>query len=177
LSLTNATLKNIESPTGAANLISANFLVSLSGACTWSNTATGSSIFHILANPVAVNGACTLTKVGPGNISVSGAVTNASGASLNLIVNEGKLRDRTSNNRFPNATVLTVNSPGIFDIDGLNQRFGAINPSSAIRAAVGRKSLEIKPRPEKVCTTTPQLASLPEAVIWGGGCSGRVSFN
>src|ERR1039458_7099379 len=51
------------------------------------------------------------------------------------------------------------------------------SPSSAIRAAVGRKSLEIKPRPEKVCTTTPQLASLLEAVIRGGGCSGRVSFN
>ena len=41
----------------------------------------------------------------------------------------------------------------------------------------GRKWLEIKPRAEKVCTTTPQLASLPEAVIRGGGCSGRVSFN
>jgi hypothetical protein len=40
----------------------------------------------------------------------------------------------------------------------------------------GRKSLEIKPRAEKVCTTTPQL-SLAEAVIRGGGCSGRVSFN
>src|ERR1039458_4007895 len=52
-----------------------------------------------------------------------------------------------------------------------------VSPSSAIRAAVGRKCLEIKPRPEKVCTTTPQLASLPEAVIRGGGCSGRVSFN
>jgi hypothetical protein len=56
-------------------------------------------------------------------------------------------------------------------------RFDQISPSSAIRAAVGRKCLEIKPRPEKVCTTTPQLASLPEAVIRGGGCSGRVSFN
>src|ERR1039458_4348069 len=54
---------------------------------------------------------------------------------------------------------------------------GGASPSSAIRAAVGRKCLEIKPRPEKVCTTTPQLASLPEAVIRGGGCSGRVSFN
>jgi hypothetical protein len=41
----------------------------------------------------------------------------------------------------------------------------------------GRKCLEIKPKAEKVCTTTPQLASLPEAVIRGGGCSGRVSFN
>jgi hypothetical protein len=41
----------------------------------------------------------------------------------------------------------------------------------------GRKCLEFKPRAEKVCTTTPQLASLPEAVIRGGGCSGRVSFN
>src|SRR5271166_6827816 len=42
---------------------------------------------------------------------------------------------------------------------------------------VNRKSFKINPSAYKVFTTEPYLASRPEAVILGGGCSGNSSLS
>ena len=39
------------------------------------------------------------------------------------------------------------------------------------------KRLVINPAIEKVCTTRTHSTNLPDAVIRGGGCSGKVSFS
>ena len=73
-------------------------------------------------------------------------------------------------------------SPGVASPAGL----GADHEEAEVRAALARlplfgvgcrrKWLEIMSAVEKVCTTATHSASLPAAVIRGGGCSGRLSL-
>jgi fibronectin-binding autotransporter adhesin len=120
------TLENKDVTTSAPNFITVNISeIAVEGTGTLKNTAGAS--FHIL--PQVITGSdVTVRKAGTGNISVIGASTFTG----DLIVDEGKLRLRTSNNRFPGFPRLTVNSPGNCDLDGLNQRFSSVQGDGII---------------------------------------------
>lgn len=85
------------------------------------------------ANPTGttISGPGSLTKTGPGVIAIATACTYAG----TTTVNEGELRIRTSANRLPITTAVTVNVPGILNLNGVSQRVGSLSGNGSVGLA------------------------------------------
>src|SRR4029453_19369093 len=106
--------------------IDTDFLVTLNGQCTFSHiTANINNIVQDASAPavVRVTGPGGLTKTGAGVLSIA-ALTDYQGPT---IVNDGEIRIRTTANRLRITTPVTVNSPGIFNLNAVNQQIGSLS--------------------------------------------------
>jgi autotransporter-associated beta strand protein len=84
-----------------------------------------------IVNAPSVTGTGPLTKTGVGVLAVSAPMTY-SGAT---IINDGELRIRTSTDRIPIASDVTVNSPGILNLNGVSQQIGSLTGNGFVGLA------------------------------------------
>ena len=75
-----------------------------------------------------ISGPGSLTKTGAGVIAITSPSTYL-GAT---IVNDGELRIKTTNNRLPVTTAVTVNDPGILNLNGLSQQIGSLEGNGLV---------------------------------------------
>jgi autotransporter-associated beta strand protein len=94
------------------------------------NTAGGLSIVNSTS---IISGAGGLTKTGVGTVAVAAPCTYAGPTH----VVAGTLRVRTSNNRFPTSTALTVDAGAIFDVDNLSQTVGSLAGEGTVDTGSG----------------------------------------
>ena len=93
-------------------------------------TANGGTISHTVAGilnivqaTTIISGPGSLTKIGAGVIAIASPSTY-SGATN---VNDGEPRIRTSANRLPITTAVTVSNPGILNLNGVSQQIGSLS--------------------------------------------------
>jgi fibronectin-binding autotransporter adhesin len=99
------------------------------GTLRWDDTTASLIIIQTTPLPgTGIIGTGGLTKEGTGVIALATAATYTGPT----IVNNGTFRVRTTSNRFPIATALTVNSPGIFDLNGVAQQVGSASGAGSI---------------------------------------------
>ncbi len=80
-----------------------------------------------------ISGTGPLTKTGAGVL----AFATASSYSGATIVNNGELRIRTINNPLPTTTDMTVTSPGILNLNGLNQQINSLTGTGNVGTGDG----------------------------------------
>ena len=80
-----------------------------------------------------ISGPGGITKVGAGVLAIATACTYQGPT----IVNAGELRIRTTPDRIPVTTAVTVNNPGIFNINGVNQTIGSLSGDGSVGLANG----------------------------------------
>ena len=90
------------------------------GGGTLSHTVAG--ILNIVQITTIISGPGSLTKTGAGVLAIASPSTYL-GATF---VNEGELRIRTTTNRLPITTAVTVNDPGILNLNSVSQRIGSL---------------------------------------------------
>lgn len=87
---------------------------------------------NIIQTTTVISGPGSLTKEGQGIIALASPSTYA-GAT---IINNGELRVRqtvgTDGNRLPITTPVTVNSPGILNLNSVNQQIGSLTGDGAV---------------------------------------------
>src|SRR5687768_2207240 len=105
----------------------------------------GGTIDYTVANALSIinpttgiSGTGPLTKAGVGVIGLAGAATHTGGT----VINEGELRIRTSNNRLPTAGAVTVNSPGILNLNGLSQQIGSLSGTGNVGTGAGTLTID-----------------------------------
>src|SRR5262249_38335057 len=92
------------------------------------------NILNILQTPgTIISGPGGITKVGAGVLAIATACTYQGPT----IVNAGELRIRSTADRVPVTTAVTVNSPGIFNINGVNQTIGSLSGNGQVGLANG----------------------------------------
>jgi autotransporter-associated beta strand protein len=92
--------------------------------------AAGGTLSHVTANilnivqtAAVVTGPGSLTKTGVGVLAIAGTATYAGPT----FVNDGELRIRGTANRLPVGTAVTVQSPGILNLNGVAQEIGSLS--------------------------------------------------
>ncbi len=114
----------------AGSFVDIDFTITLAAAGgTLSHTAPG--ILNIVQTSTIISGPGSLTKTGAGVLAIASPSTYT-GAT---IVNEGELRIRTAANRLPITTAVTVNSPGILNLNGVNQQIGSLSGDGLVGLA------------------------------------------
>lgn len=103
------------------------------GGGTLSSTALG--ILNIVQTGTKISGTGSLTKAGAGVLAFAGTVGNNT-YSGGTIVNDGELRIRLANT-LPATTALTVNSPGIFNLNGLAQTVSSLTGTGNVGTGTG----------------------------------------
>jgi autotransporter-associated beta strand protein len=88
----------------------------------------GGTMLNIVQTGTVISGAGNLTKTGSGVLAFA-STGNYTGAT---IVTDGELRVRTSNDRLPTTTAVTVSTPGILNLNGLNQRIGSLSGNGLV---------------------------------------------
>lgn len=92
-------------------------------------SGTGGAAAQTIVQPTTViSGTGPLVKDGNAIIAVA-ALCTYSGAT---VVNDGTLRCRTTANVFPTGTDLTVTSPGVFSLNGINQQVASVTGNGSV---------------------------------------------
>ncbi|MEO5802199.1 MAG: autotransporter-associated beta strand repeat-containing protein [Verrucomicrobiota bacterium] len=95
---------------------------------------TVANVLNIISGSTVISGTGPLTKSGVGVIAIATACTY-SGAT---IINNGELRIRTDSNRLPTGTDVTINSPGILNLnrvtgaDVVGQQIGSLSGNGLV---------------------------------------------
>lgn len=114
-------------PSNAGSFIDVDATIVLAaGGGTISNAMT--NIMSIIQTNVVISGPGSLTKTGPGVIAIASASTYTGPT----IINEGELRIRGTANRLPITTAVTVNDPGILNLNGVSQQIGSLSGSGLV---------------------------------------------
>jgi fibronectin-binding autotransporter adhesin len=118
-----------------------------------------SSAMSIIQTGVIVSGVGSLTKNGPGLIALASPSTYQ-GAT---IINDGELRIRFDNNRLPITTAVTVNAPGILNLNTVSlQRIGSLSGNGSV--GLGNGTLTVGDAASTVFTgDIANFRSLPDA--------------
>ncbi|MCC7474134.1 MAG: autotransporter-associated beta strand repeat-containing protein [Pirellulales bacterium] len=155
---TTATLKHTN--TGfAGSFISTLSDLNLNGGGTIEYTTANQLI---LINPTSsITGTGNLVKEGPGVIAIAGAGSYTG----DTIINNGEIRIRTSANRLPIATNVTVNSPGILNLNGVAQEIASLSGNGDVGIA-GTTSTNLTISGSSSTTYTGALKDIANA---GGG--------
>lgn len=86
------------------------------------NTANIMCIVQTGTPGMIISGPGGITKTGQGVLAIASANTYTGPT----IINEGEIRIRTSANRLPTGTAVTVNAPGILNLNGVAQQIGSL---------------------------------------------------
>jgi fibronectin-binding autotransporter adhesin len=104
----------------------------------------GGAQINIIAAQTGVN-AAAIIGTGPlivdatiGALAIAGAATYTGGTEII----GGELRIRTSNDRLPVGTAVTVTSPGVLNLNGLNQRIGSLTGTGNVGTAAGTLTIQ-----------------------------------
>jgi fibronectin-binding autotransporter adhesin len=117
-----------------------------------------SPVLNIIQTATVVSGVGSFTKAGVGLLAIASPSTYT-GAT---IVNEGELRIRFDNNRLPITTAVTVNAPGILNLNGLSQRIGSLSGGGSV--GLGNGTLTVGDATSTVFTgDIANFRSLPDA--------------
>lgn len=98
------------------------------------DTGTNTAGLSIINATSIISGTGGLTKTGLGSIGVAAPCTYSGPT----IVNGGYLKVRTTSERFPNGTALTVNTGGTFDLDGLTETVGSVDGVGTVEINAGQ---------------------------------------
>ena len=113
------------SPAGSFIDIDSTITLTAAGG-TISHTATG--VLNIVQTATVISGPGFLTKTGPGVIAIASPSTYLGATTIT----DGELRIRTTANRLPIATPLTVDSPGILNLNGVGQQIGSLSGTGLV---------------------------------------------
>ena len=109
-------------PVNAGSFIDVDSTITLAaGGGTISHTVP--NILNIVQTTTIISGPGSLTKTGPGVIAIASPCTYLGSTSII----EGELRIRASVNRLPITTALTVDSPGILNLNNVSQQIGSLS--------------------------------------------------
>jgi len=92
---------------------------------------TTANTLNIVQTASVISGPGSLTKTGAGVLAFANTNTYT-GAT---IINEGELRIRTTANRLPTGTAVTVNSPGILNLNAVAQQIGSLSGNGRVGLA------------------------------------------
>ena len=98
------------------------------------DVGTNTAGLSIINAASVISGTGGLTKTGLGSIGVAAPCTYGGPT----IVNGGYLKVRTTSERFPNGTALTVNAGGTFDLDGLTETVGSVDGVGTVEINAGQ---------------------------------------
>lgn len=111
----------------------AEIIMGVGGGTLSNATANNLSIVQTASR---ISGAGSLTKAGVGVIAINGAAGNNT-YSGGTIVDNGELRISGVNNTLPIDTTMTVNSPGIFNLNGGSQQIASLTGTGDVGTAAG----------------------------------------
>jgi autotransporter-associated beta strand protein len=135
MSINGGTMRNTAS-TSAGSFVSTLFTtLTLNGGATVSYT--GVNLLNIINATPKITGNGPLTKAGAGVLAIVGTAAGNNDWTGGTIVNDGELRIRSFNNALPLNTDVTVNSPGILNLNGLNQQIGSLAGNGAVGTGTG----------------------------------------
>lgn len=92
------------------------------------------NVLNIIQVGTVISGSGSLTKAGNGVLAFASTNSTWTGGTF---INDGELRIRTSNNTLPTSTAVTINSPGILNLNGLNQQIAALSGSGSVGTGTG----------------------------------------
>lgn len=129
LNINGATLRTTN-PGGAGTFYDADFLVTIGPlGATFSHVTP--NILNIVQTAMVVTGPGGLTKEGAGVLAIAGTCTYQG----STIINDGEIRIRSTANRLPITTAVIVNSPGVFNLNGVAQRIGSLSGNGLVGIA------------------------------------------
>ena len=89
------------------------------------------NILNIVQTATKITGVGSLTKTGAGVLAIASTLGNNT-YSGGTIVDDGELRIRTVPNTLPTTTAMTVNSPGILNLNNVSQQVGSLTGSGLV---------------------------------------------
>ncbi len=122
ITIKGGTLEATRTRASAGSFVDVDQTIVLDGGGTLSYTTAG--VLNIVQTTTTISGTGNLTKEGAGILAIASACSYT-GAT---IINNGTLRMRTSTNRLPTGTDVTINSGGTFD-PAVNTRVRSVNTS------------------------------------------------
>ena len=114
-------------PGNAGSFVDVDSKITLGAAGGTFSYSTPDRLSIIEAN-VVISGVGALIKSGAGVLAIASASTYSGGT----IINQGELRVRTSANRLPTSGAVTVNSPGIFNLNNVSQEIGSLSGDGGV---------------------------------------------
>jgi 1,4-alpha-glucan branching enzyme len=164
LTLNGGTLR-AANPGVAGTFIDQDFVITLgpSGG-TFSQAMAG--VLNIVQTGTTINGPGNLTKDGGGVLAIAGTC-NYGGST---VITDGEIRIRSSPNRLPITTAVTVTSPGILNLNGVAQRIGSLSGNGTVGIA-GAASQTLTVGDTTSCAFGGLIADLANAGA-GGGTAG-----
>jgi autotransporter-associated beta strand protein len=89
------------------------------------------AMLNIVQTATTITGSGSLTKAGPGVLAIAGTATYTGPT----FVKDGELRIRTTANRLPVTTAVTVITPGILNLNGVSQQIGSLTGTGSVGLA------------------------------------------
>lgn len=89
------------------------------------------AMLNIVQTATTITGAGSLTKAGAGVLAIAGTASYTGPT----FVNDGEFRIRTTANRLPITTAVTVSSPGILNLNGVSQQIGSLTGTGSVGLA------------------------------------------
>jgi uncharacterized repeat protein (TIGR01451 family) len=119
-------------PGAAGTFIDTDFLITIGAAgATFSHVTL--NINNIVQTASVITGPGGLTTTGVGVLSIAGTATYSGPT----IITDGELRIRTTADRLPVTTAVTVSSPGILNLNGVSQRIGSLAGNGLVGLGAG----------------------------------------
>lgn len=135
MTLNGGTMRNTATSTAGSFVSTLFTTLTLNGGGTVSYT--GANLLNIINATPKITGTGPLTKSGAGVLAIVGTAAGNNDWTGGTIINDGELRVRTAANALPLTTDLTVNSPGIFNLNGLNQQIGSLSGDGSVGTGGG----------------------------------------
>jgi autotransporter-associated beta strand protein len=123
----NATLRQTNAAANGS-FISSVGVIQLSNNATLTIDYTTANTLSIIQAASNISGTGSLVKEGVGVIAIA-SVGSYTGSTT---INNGELRIRTTANRLPITTPVTINSPGILNLNGVSQQIGSLSGNGQV---------------------------------------------